>query len=63
MQMFTSGLKVRLNKTKIKPGESAKMKITAYKKQLKHARSKPRVLMITKDPNKPKVVINIDIKD
>lgn len=63
MQMFTSGLKVRLNKTKIKPGESAKMKITAYKKQLKHARSKPRVLMITNDPNKPKVVINIDIKD
>ncbi|MGN1376605.1 MAG: DUF1573 domain-containing protein [Prevotella sp.] len=63
LQMFTTGLKVRLNKTRLQPGESAKMKITAYKKQLKHARSKPRVLMITNDPNKPKVVININIKD
>lgn len=62
MQMFTSGLKVRLNKTRLQPGESAKLKITAYKKQLKNARSKPRVLMITNDPNHAKVVINVNVK-
>lgn len=62
MQMFTTGLKVRLNKSKLNPGESAKLKITAYKKQLKNARSKPRVLMITNDPDKSKVVINVNVK-
>lgn len=62
MQMFTTGLKVRLNKSKLDPGESAKLKITAYKKQLKSARSKPRVLMITNDPAKPKVVIHVKVK-
>lgn len=62
MQMFTTGLKVRLNKSKLDPGESAKLKITAYKKQLKSARSRPRVLMITNDPAKPKVVIHVKVK-
>lgn len=62
MQMFTTGLKVKLNKSKLRPGESAKLKITAYKKQLKSARSKPRVLMITNDPAKPKVVIHVKVK-
>lgn len=62
MQMFTTGLKVRLNKSKLDPGESAKLKITAYRKQLKSARSRPRVLMITNDPTKPKVVIHVKVK-
>ena len=62
MQMFTTGLKVSLNKSRIDPGESAKLKITAYKKRLKTARSKPRVLMITNDPNKSKVVIHVKVK-
>lgn len=62
MQMFTRGLKVRLNKSRLEPGESAKLKITAYKKHLKTARSKPRVLMITNDPDKSKVVIHVKVK-
>jgi len=62
MQMFTAGLKVRLNKSKLRPGETAKLKVTAYKKHLKTARSKPRVLMITNDPEKPKVVIHVNVK-
>ena len=62
MQMFTTGLKVSLNKSRIDPGESAKLTITAYKKRLKTARSKPRVLMITNDPNKSKVVIHVKVK-
>lgn len=62
LQMFTMGLKVRLNKTRIAPGESAKLKITAYKKQLKNVRSKPRVLMITNDPDNAKVTIDVNVK-
>lgn len=59
LQMFTVGLQVSLNKQKLQPGESAKLKVTAEKRLLKTARSKPRVLMITNDPNMPKVTINI----
>ncbi len=59
LQMFTVGLQVSLNKQKLQPGEQAKIKITAEQRLLKTARSKPRVLMITNDPNLPKVTINI----
>ena len=59
MQMFTTGMNIRLNKSKIKPGEQAKMKISVNRKQLRNARSKPRVLMITNDPNNSKVVISV----
>lgn len=60
LQMFTAGLSVKLNKTHIPPGESAELKITADAKALKATRTKPRVLMITNDPDHPKVVININ---
>ena len=62
MQMFTSGMSVKLNKSKLKPGEQAKLKITVNKKQLRSARSKPRVLMITNDPTQPKVVVKVKVK-
>lgn len=62
LQMFTSGLKVTLGKREIKPGESTKLKVTAYGEGLKKARSKPRVLMITNDPDRAKVVIGINYK-
>lgn len=62
LQMFTVGLQVSLNKQKLLPGESAKMKVTAEERLIKSARSKPRVLMITNDPNQPKVTINIITK-
>lgn len=62
LQLFTMGLKVKLNKTRLAPGETAKLKITAYKKQLRTARSLPRVLMITNDPNNAKVTISVNVK-
>lgn len=62
MQMFTSGLKVALGKTKLAPGEQTKLKITAERKELRNVRSQPRVLMITNDPANAKVVININLE-
>lgn len=62
MQMFTSGMSVKLNKSKLKPGEQAKLKIMVNKKLLRSARSKPRVLMITNDPTQPKVVVKVKVK-
>lgn len=62
LQMFTMGLEVSLNKTEIEPGEKAKLKITAMANGLKMARSKPRILMITNDPENTKIVININVE-
>lgn len=62
LQMFTSGLKVKLNKTHIKPHETATLKITAEAKVLRNVRTKPRVLMITNAPVAPKLVIPLNVK-
>jgi len=51
-------LQVSLNKTKLAPGEYAKLKITAVERDLKLVKE-PRVLMITNDPEQPKVVIEV----
>ncbi len=62
LQMFTDGLSVKLSKSKLLPGEQAKLRITAEAKALRKVRSKPRVLMITNDPMKSKIVIHINAK-
>lgn len=63
MQMFTMGLQVQLKKSKIEPGETVKMKVTVVKPDLKKSRAKnPRILMITNDPDKAKVVVKIHVK-
>ncbi len=62
LQMFTVGLRMTLGKQVIKPGETTELKITAYRDELKRARTKPRVLMITNDPDRPKVVISINAR-
>ena len=62
LQMFTAGLLVTLSKREIAPGEKARLKVTAFRDELKKVRSRPRVLMITNDPSKAKVVIRINAK-
>jgi hypothetical protein len=61
VQMFTGGLRISLDKSKLKPGQTAKLKVTAVAEQLKKAKSKPRILMITNDPQLPKVTIYIHV--
>jgi hypothetical protein len=60
LQMFTSGLKMTLSKRTLAPGETTKLKVTAFADQLAKVRTRPRVLMITNDPKRPKVVITIN---
>lgn len=62
LQMFTPGLKLTLSKTVIPAGESAKLKITGTKDELKKVRTRPRVLIITDDPEHAKVTIELKIK-
>ncbi len=59
MQMFTRGLKVTLGERELAPGQTTTLKITAYADELKQVKSRPRILMITNDPDHPKVVIHI----
>ena len=59
MQMYTSGLKVTLGRREIAPGQSTKLSITGFASQLATVKSRPRILMITNDPDHPKVVISI----
>ena len=62
LQMFTGGVRVKLPKRELQPGESTKLRVTIIPDQLRKARSKPRVLMITNDPNNAKVVITINVE-
>ncbi|MDY3897853.1 MAG: DUF1573 domain-containing protein, partial [Prevotella sp.] len=59
LQMSTTGLQLSLSKTKIEPGESAKLKVTANAEAFKTIRKTPRILMITNDPNNAKVEIKV----
>lgn len=59
LQLFTAGLQVQLSQQRIEPGEQARLIVTAIGKELKKVRTRPRILMITNDPNNQKVVINL----
>ena len=62
LQLFTAGLKVTLSDSEIAPGQSAHLKITGIAEELKKLRTRPRILMITNDPDHAKVVVNIKLK-
>lgn len=59
LQLFTIGLQVQLGKSRLEPGESTKLKVSATAKDLKKVRTRPRILMITNDPDNQKVVITV----
>ena len=62
LQLFTGGLEVSLGKRRLQPGETTKLKITALRDDLLKVRIRPRILMITNDPEHPKVTITINTK-
>ena len=59
MQMYTGGMKVTLDSRDIEPGQSTMLHVTAFKEELAQVKGRPRILMITNDPDHAKVVINI----
>ena len=59
MQMYTGGLKITLDSREIAPGQSTTLKVTGYAAELAKVKGRPRILMITNDPDNAKVVINI----
>ena len=59
MQVFSIALGVKLNKRVLKPGETAKMKVTVLAENLPRIKGTPRILMMTNDPQRPKVSIRV----
>ena len=61
LQVYNPGLSVSLSKRSLKPGESDKIKITVNA-NTHYFKGRRRVLLITNDPVRPKVVIDITVK-
>lgn len=62
LQVTDPSVNVSMKKRSLKPGESMKMKITAVAKYAKKRKHTSRVLMITNDPNHPKVEVKVHVK-
>ena len=52
-------MKVTLDSRDIEPGQSTMLHVTGYKEELAQVKGRPRILMITNDPDHAKIVINI----
>lgn len=62
LQVFASALNVGVSR-KIAPGKQTKLKITVLRKFLKqNSRNRLKVLMITNDPQQPKVIVVVKLK-
>lgn len=61
IQVTNRSLGVSLSNRRIDGGSSAKLKITVYGKYLKRVKNRPRVVLITNDPQRPKVVIPVTV--
>lgn len=59
LQLFSPGLQVELGEQKLEPGMSTKLKVSAKGKELRKWRTRPRILMITNDPDNQKVIIEV----
>lgn len=62
IHLMTPALQVTLSSQSIAPGEVATMKVTISKTEADKATEQPRIIMITNDPDKPKVVIDVETK-
>ena len=61
LQVLDASLTVHLKKHTLKPGESTKLKVTAYGNQLEGLSRTPRIMIISNDPKHPKMIINVKV--
>lgn len=61
LQVYNPGISVSLSKSTIKPGQSAKLKISASS-GFEFLRGSHRILLITNDPNRQKITIDVMMK-
>ena len=59
VQVFDPSVGVHLKKHVLKPGAKTNLKVTVYGSQLKNQKRTPRIMIITNDPNRPKMIVNV----
>lgn len=59
LQSDNAHFKIHLPKTVLEPGESTKLKITAFKKSSRNSSRDMEIIMITDDPARPKVSVHV----
>ena len=62
VQVFNKALSVKLVNSTIRPGKSAKLKITVTARYLHKSKGRMRVLIITDAPRQAKQYINVEVK-
>ncbi len=62
LQLFDPAVGADLKKDIIKPGEKTRLRITVNKDML-HKKKRPRILLITNDPEQPKVIIDLEVRN
>ena len=63
VQVFNKAISVSLSNRTLQPGKSSKLKITALAQYLKSGKNRPRVLLISDDPEHAKEIINIEVEE
>jgi len=63
VQVFNRAMTVNLGDRNIPPHGTTKLKITLDAKELKRAKSGPRLLLISNDPRHAKTVLNINVEE
>ena len=61
LQVYGKVLSVSLANRVIAPGQQVKLKVTINRKFEKASKTRPRVLLITDDPTRPKTIINVKL--
>lgn len=62
LQVFHPAVSVSLKKTVLQPGESTRLRVSVTKKHIDRHRGHLRLLLITNDPMRPKIEMNIKAK-
>lgn len=62
LQVFNPAVEVSLSNRKVSPGSTVKMKIRMNKKLIGRFKSRPRILLVTDDPENPVKIVNVTIK-
>lgn len=61
VQVYGKALGVSLSNRVVKPGQQVKLKVSINRKFEKLSKSRPRVLLISDDPQRPKISINVKL--
>lgn len=61
VQVFNKALSVSLGDRTLEPGQSTRLKVTVSSRDLKRAKGRPRVLLISDDPIHAKKIVNIQV--